>query len=237
MPGSAPLHLCRARAHRPGHPDGLALDGDAALALDVHPVEVLRAGAALVDDPGQLQHPVGQRRLAVVDVGDDAEVADQPRIGVSGQRWLRHVGLSGLECRGRVIVPRRRAGTRFRCCSTVSARAGEGLVSRPGPHLCPPTFPTSRPTRLVGFSAGCSPGRCRAAAAREPRRLLVLDRVVTEDDVTLGVLGAVGGVDAVTLDVELVALLAHLILLVDSGRSGLGECHSAPSPRIGLSAP
>ena len=42
--------------------------------------------------------------------------------------------------------------------------------------------------------------------------------------------------DEVTLDVELVALLAHVILLVDSGRSGLGECHSAPSPRIGLSA-
>jgi hypothetical protein len=31
---------------------------------------------ALVDDAGELQHPVGQGRLAVVDVGDDAEVAD-----------------------------------------------------------------------------------------------------------------------------------------------------------------
>ena len=35
--------------------------------------------AAVVDDAGELQHPVGQRRLAVVDVGDDAEVADQLR--------------------------------------------------------------------------------------------------------------------------------------------------------------
>ena len=32
--------------------------------------------------PVSLQHPVGQRRLAVVDVGDDAEVPDDSRIGV-----------------------------------------------------------------------------------------------------------------------------------------------------------
>ena len=48
------------RLHRPRHPHGLALDRDAALALDVHPVEVLRPRAALVDDAGELQHPVGQ---------------------------------------------------------------------------------------------------------------------------------------------------------------------------------
>ena len=86
--------------HGPGHPDGLALDGDAALALDVHPVEVLRPRAPLVDDAGQLQHPVGQRRLAVVDVGDDAEVANDRGIRLprlrrgSGCGW-RHEGLSG----------------------------------------------------------------------------------------------------------------------------------------------
>ena len=63
----------------PRHPDGLALDGDAALALDVHPVQVLRPHVPVLDDPGELEHPVGQRRLAVVDVGDDAEVPDQVR--------------------------------------------------------------------------------------------------------------------------------------------------------------
>ena len=71
---------------RPRHPDGLALDGDPALALDVHAVEVLRPCAALVDDAGQLQHPVRERRLAVVDVGDDAEVADRRRVGAAGRR-------------------------------------------------------------------------------------------------------------------------------------------------------
>ena len=78
------------RRHRPGHPDRLALDGDAALALDVHAVEVLRAGAALVEHLGQLQHPVGQRRLAVVDVGDDAEVPD-----LLGRGRRRLEGLQG----------------------------------------------------------------------------------------------------------------------------------------------
>jgi hypothetical protein len=61
----------------PRHPHGLALDGDAALALDIHPVQVLGAHGPVVDDAGDLQHPVGQRRLSVVDVGNDAEVTDE----------------------------------------------------------------------------------------------------------------------------------------------------------------
>ena len=67
---------------------GLRLDGDAALALDVHAVEVLRAHVPCLDHPGELQHPVGQRRLAVVDVGDDAEVPDPRRRGegLGGER-------------------------------------------------------------------------------------------------------------------------------------------------------
>ena len=76
-------------ADRPRQPDRLALDGDAALALDVHAVEVLRAHRALVDHAGELQHAVGQRRLAVVDVGDDAEVADQRRVGAARGRLTR----------------------------------------------------------------------------------------------------------------------------------------------------
>ena len=70
----------------PGEPDRLALDRDAALALDVHPVQVLRAHLAALDHAGELQHPVRQRRLAVVDVGDDAEVPEHGLIGVAGRR-------------------------------------------------------------------------------------------------------------------------------------------------------
>jgi len=55
----------------------LGLDGDAALALEVEGVEQLVLHVAHGDGAGALQETVGERRLAVVDVRDDAEVADQ----------------------------------------------------------------------------------------------------------------------------------------------------------------
>ena len=57
----------------PVEPHVLGLDRDAPLALEVHRVEVLGAHVAGVDGAGQLEDAVGERRLAVVDVGDDAE--------------------------------------------------------------------------------------------------------------------------------------------------------------------
>ena len=57
-------------------PDRMRLDRDAALALEVHRVEHLRFHLARLQRAGDLEEPVGQRRLAVVDVGDDREVAD-----------------------------------------------------------------------------------------------------------------------------------------------------------------
>src|SRR5207253_823700 len=64
------------------------LDRDAALALEVHPVEVLRAHVAGGDRAGQLEEAVRERRFPVIDVGDDAEVADQV--------WGRHEPLGGI---------------------------------------------------------------------------------------------------------------------------------------------
>jgi hypothetical protein len=58
------------------HAGGLELDGDAALALQLHVVEELLLHVARGDGAGVLQQPVGQGRFAVVDVGNDAEVAD-----------------------------------------------------------------------------------------------------------------------------------------------------------------
>ena len=57
-------------------PHRLRLDRDPALALEVHRVEHLGAHLLRVDGPGDLEDAVGQGRLAVVDVGDDREVAD-----------------------------------------------------------------------------------------------------------------------------------------------------------------
>ncbi len=54
----------------------LRLDGDAALALEVHGVEHLGLHLAGLQPARALDQPVGERALAVVDVRDDREVAD-----------------------------------------------------------------------------------------------------------------------------------------------------------------
>jgi len=57
--------------------NGVALDGDPALPLDIHRVQDLVAKLALGDTPAFLDESVGECRLSVIDVGDDAEVANQ----------------------------------------------------------------------------------------------------------------------------------------------------------------
>jgi hypothetical protein len=76
-------HVLLAVGRRVAHARGLGLDRDAALALQVHLVEELIALLAPGERPGGVQQPVGQGALAVVDVGDDAEVADPLGIGHS----------------------------------------------------------------------------------------------------------------------------------------------------------
>ena len=61
---------------RVGHPDRVELDGDPALALEVHGVEELLPHLALLHRAGRLDEAVGEGGLAVVDVRDDAEVAN-----------------------------------------------------------------------------------------------------------------------------------------------------------------
>ena len=58
------------------HRHGAGLDRNAALLLNVHIVQHLIGHGALVNAVGQLQHTVGQGGFAVVDVGNNAEVAD-----------------------------------------------------------------------------------------------------------------------------------------------------------------
>ena len=59
-----------------GHTHGLGLDGDAALAFQVHAVEVLIAHVAIADQAGKLEETIGQGRFAVVDMGDDGEITN-----------------------------------------------------------------------------------------------------------------------------------------------------------------
>ena len=63
------------KAHR------LRFDGDAAFALDVHGIEHLLLHLARAQPAAHLDQAVGQGRLAVVDVGDDGEVADMRQVG------------------------------------------------------------------------------------------------------------------------------------------------------------
>ena len=55
----------------------MGFDGDAALALQVHRVEDLLHHFALRERAGDFEQAVGQRRLAVVDVRNDREIADE----------------------------------------------------------------------------------------------------------------------------------------------------------------
>ena len=56
--------------------DGLGLDGDTTLALQVHAVEHLLAHLPLLHGVRDLEDAIGQGRLPVVDVRDYGEVAD-----------------------------------------------------------------------------------------------------------------------------------------------------------------
>ena len=77
----------------------MSLDGDAALALQVHGVQHLRLHLALGQRAGDLQQAVRQRGLAMIDVSDDAEISDSRGIHrLSVERWLRR----GMMKRSRV---------------------------------------------------------------------------------------------------------------------------------------
>ena len=64
-----------------GNADGLRLDRDAAFALQIHLVQILIAFFAVAYEAGVFENAIGQRGFAVVDVGDDAEIAKMFQCG------------------------------------------------------------------------------------------------------------------------------------------------------------
>ena len=76
------MYSCRPSPCTEGH--GAGLDRDAALLLELHVVEHLLVHLARGDGAAALEDAVGQRRLPVVDVGDDREVADELGVGHGG---------------------------------------------------------------------------------------------------------------------------------------------------------
>ena len=80
--------VARAVAQR----DALRLDRDAALALEVHGIEHLVLHLARGEPSAELDQSIGERRLAVIYVGDDGEVAD-PIHGTEAAQATRRRGL------------------------------------------------------------------------------------------------------------------------------------------------
>src|SRR5690606_1797854 len=141
------------------HPTRLALDREAALALEVHADEILRAHLALLDDTCQLQHPVREGRLAMVDVRDDAEVADDRGIGlVRLGRCHRGPFANSLDGQGQCAPPM--VPCRARCSvhgpvwggppRLVSCATACGVASCPGGTVPPPFRPFVRACRSAG---------------------------------------------------------------------------------------
>ena len=58
------------------HTGSLELDSDPAFPLQLHIVEELLLHIPIGHRAGVLQQPVSQRRLAVVNMGNDAEISD-----------------------------------------------------------------------------------------------------------------------------------------------------------------
>src|SRR6185436_8486000 len=81
----------------PVHRDGLGLDRDAALPLERVRIEVLRLDVAVGDRVRQHEDAVGQRGLAVVDVGHDAEISDL--VDAHEELSVRELYTEGLDLR------------------------------------------------------------------------------------------------------------------------------------------
>ena len=58
------------------HLDGMALDSDTTLALQIHIIQGLILHLAFADGVGVLQQPVGECAFAVVNVGDNAKISN-----------------------------------------------------------------------------------------------------------------------------------------------------------------
>src|ERR1044072_8049260 len=102
--------------------DGRHFDRDSAVSLDVHRVQhLLLSGAA--NGATALDQPVRERGIAMIDVRDDAEVADVPLV----HSWP---ALRDLQARGKVHFTRVSPGIR-RVRSLPSDPSARGVSSNP----------------------------------------------------------------------------------------------------------
>ena len=109
--------------------NAFGLNGDAALALEVHRVEHLRAHLALAERAGQLEQAVGQRGLAVVNVRDDAKIADVLRVHclylLGCSLWLWFVERRAAKRAGRHTRAHKRASQTIEFATVCSTEPAE----------------------------------------------------------------------------------------------------------------
>ena len=107
-----------------GQAHGLRLDGDAALALDIHAVEHLRPHLALLEPAADLNQPVREGRFAVIDVSDDRKIADMREVRhAPAPDFAGKIGLVPQRC-NLCRTPGMAIKRPSRCAP--SSRAGEG---------------------------------------------------------------------------------------------------------------
>ena len=138
---------------------GLGLDGDAALALDIHGVEHLAAHLARVEATAELDEAVGQGGLAVVDMGDDRDVAD-------AACW-DHVREGPAGAEHRRGVDRGATGARTRPAPGHGARAVRSRVA-PSSFRSPRGDRENRPPSARA-QVGCPLGAARAPGTARSR--------------------------------------------------------------------
>src|SRR5262249_12646768 len=134
-------------------------DRDPLLALEVHRVEDLAGHLPRVDGVRHLEQPVGQGRFAVVDVGDDREVAQAlltNEHGEPGSEDARYRGGSWP-----------RGGHRWPMARPQS-------ISPVRPNWSSRSWPTRRTiqrgARTSSEPSGWTKGRCASAGAVDRRR-------------------------------------------------------------------
>jgi hypothetical protein len=106
------------------HRDRVRLDRDAALAFEIHRIEQLILAFARLDGAGALEQTIRERRLPMVDVRDDAEIArelDGHRTGT--MRAAGGESINPLACRT-TLRPTPRDEARARLAFTAERAAG-----------------------------------------------------------------------------------------------------------------
>ena len=159
----------------PQDPHRLRLDRDPALALEVHRVEHLRAHLALRDGVRELEDAIGERRLAVVDVRDDREVADvllvhgltgdgsRARPGAAGRgRSSLQVGLIGAPRSGHAAATAKSADAVRPIDRALESTGGERVTSmcngrHPRPAWTGVRQYAVRPRRIAGLGRDAGP--------------------------------------------------------------------------------